>query len=447
MSEELTSARKLRVLNTEANDGAGVNMNVTQTRVVFCGLLSLLLISCADTKSSSSVFPESSQGTTGCTAEKLETQFIVQWEDGRISVEKGENAELFKENFIADHLQNIKHVEFDKPIRIQDSAVERQALNPQFYAPDNWQISSVKADQVWSQGVTGLGVTVAIVDAPVDRRHVQLRNQIQTNLAELNGRLGVDDDNNGFIDDVYGWDFFSNRADPSLPIYYEDHGTHVAGIVGADHSAGSMRGIAPQSKLLPVNFMSENGEGSLGGAIQAMKYAAARGARIINASWGGSSCSQSLAEAVAALNARGVLFVAASGNDGADFDFSKMSWVYPAVYNYSHQITVAATNRFDYITDFSNKSFTLVHLGAPGFDIISTVNGGYYKMSGTSMATPLVAGAAALLWSAKPQANAQQIKQALLSGVDVFPGKESKTSSRGRMNVLKSLDELRRMIP
>ncbi|MFN7262637.1 MAG: hypothetical protein ACK5UJ_02405, partial [Pseudobdellovibrionaceae bacterium] len=130
MSEELTSARKFRVLNTEANDGAGVNMDVTQTRVVFCGLLSLLLISCADTKSSSSVFPESSQGTTGCTAEKLETQFIVQWEDGRISVEKGENAELFKENFIADHLQDIKHVEFDKPIRIQDSAVERQALNP-----------------------------------------------------------------------------------------------------------------------------------------------------------------------------------------------------------------------------------------------------------------------------------------------------------------------------
>ncbi|MCE3009441.1 MAG: S8 family serine peptidase [Proteobacteria bacterium] len=422
-------------------------MDVTQNRVLLCGLLSGLLISCANKKSSSSVFPESSQGTTGCAAEKLETQFIVQWEDGRITVEKGENAELFKDRFISDKLQEIRHVEFDKPVRLDQADFQTEALNPQFFTPDNWQITSVKADQVWSQGVTGQGVTVAVVDAPVDRRHVQLRNQILINSAELNGRPGIDDDNNGFIDDVYGWDFFSNKSDPTLPIYYEDHGTHVAGIVGADHSTGAMRGIAPQVKILPVNFMSENGEGTLGGAIQAMKYAAARGAKIINASWGGSSCSQSLAEAVASLNSRGVLFVAASGNDGADFDFSKMGWVYPAVYNYSHQVTVAATNKFDYITDFSNKSFSLVHLGAPGFDIISTVNGGYYKMSGTSMATPLVSGASALLWSAKPQATAQQIKQALLSGVDVIPGKESKTSSRGRMNVLKSLDQLRRMIP
>src|SRR5690606_31039469 len=152
------------------------------------------------------------------------------------------------------------------------------------------------------------------------------------------------------------------------------------------------------------------------------QYSVSRGAKIINASWGGGNCSETLRETIQEAGRRNILFVSASGNDGIDFD-RYAYYSYPAVFNLANQITVAATDVFNRLTPFSNRSYTLVHIGAPGDQIRSAVpyatdSSGYAVLSGTSMATPMVSGAAALLWSAKPNATVAQIKQALLSSTD-----------------------------
>ena len=153
----------------------------------------------------------------------------------------------------------------------------------------------------------------------------------------------------------------------------------------------------------------------------------------------------SLRNAFIDLNNKGILVVVAAGNDGTDIDYSPD---YPAAFNMPNQLTVAASTAADYMASWSNSGFSLVHLAAPGADILSTLPGnrlGY--MSGTSMAAPFVTGAAALLWSDRPQATALQIKSALMQSVDVTATHEFKVQTMGRMNVKKALDTLRQMVP
>ena len=213
--------------------------------------------------------------------------------------------------------------------------------------------------------------------------------------------------------------------------------------------------MAPQADLIPINFMDDTGGGDISNAISAIQYATARGAKVINASWGGSGCNAALADAINGAGQKGVLFVTAAGNDGYDYDrLSSYYYRYPAVFNLESQITVAATTIFsisgsEILANFSNKSYSLVHIGAPGEYIRSTVpafasSTGSAYLDGTSMAAPYVSGAAALLWSAKPNATAAQVKQALLSSVD---NKSVKVSTRGRLNVTKALTEIRRIVP
>jgi subtilisin family serine protease len=206
-----------------------------------------------------------------------------------------------------------------------------------------------------------------------------------------------------------------------------------------------MSGVAPEAQIIPATFLDGSGAGTLGDAILAMQFAAARGAKIINASWGGTGCSEALGNAFVDLNNKGILLVVAAGNSGADIDETAF---YPAVYNLPGQITVSASDSSDLVPAWSNTGFKNAHLTAPGVEIVSTAFGGrYVSMDGTSMASPFVAGAAATLWSARPSATAAQIKAAILRGVDVISGKNSKTLTRGRMNLQNSLDELRRLVP
>jgi len=153
----------------------------------------------------------------------------------------------------------------------------------------------------------------------------------------------------------------------------------------------------------------------------------------------------SLRNAFIELNNKGVLVVVASGNDGTDIDYAPD---YPAAFNMPNQLTVAASTASDYMASWSNSGFNLVHLAAPGSEILSTLPKnriGY--MNGTSMAAPFVAGAAALLWSDRPQATVGQVRSALLRSVDVTPNHEYKVQTLGRMNVKKALDELRKLVP
>ncbi len=411
-------------------------MDVHTVSKIAIGLIAATSFFGCGQKSTSTVFPESKIQTVECSKESIRTRFIVAWEDGRISVEAAENKDVFVKNFLDHNISLVRHVEFDKRVYLFDQPEPSQ---PNTSHPD-WGQTIIEAKGAWDQGVLGQGIKVAVVDSAVDISHPQLAGQLAENLAEVNGENGVDDDGNDLIDDKHGWDFFNNK--PTAIITPGNmHGTHVAGIILADHTRGSVAGLAPKAKLIPVNFMDSTGGGNLSDAIMAIKYSVAQGARVINASWGGNHCSETLREVIGTLAQKNVLFVAAAGNEGKDLALTPE---YPAAFDLGSQLTVGATRETDRLAAFSNTSFNLVHLAAPGDAIYSTVPGGYSLLSGTSMAAPFVSGAAALLWSAKPQATVGEIKKALMNSVDV---RDYRVLTRGRLNVRKALEEIRRIVP
>jgi subtilisin family serine protease len=214
----------------------------------------------------------------------------------------------------------------------------------------------------------------------------------------------------------------------------------VSGIIAADPTTGPIQGMAPQAKIIPANFMDSSGGGSLGSAIQAIQYVVSRGAKVINASWGGPTCSTTLGNVMSSLAAKNVMIVVASGNDGLNLDVTPD---YPANFNFPNQLTVSASNSADFMTNWSNSSYKIVHVGAPGDSIYSTVPGGAGYMSGTSMAAPSVTGAIALLLSAHPNATYAQIKQALIQSVDV---RGFRVESQGRINVPNALKALQQLV-
>jgi subtilisin family serine protease len=372
----------------------------------------------------------------------MTTRYVVQWEDGHFTVESAENAEDFKSKFLEPNLQNVRKAEYDRLVSFERpvDASSEGTVTPQG-ALDTWGQTMVGADLVWGQGVYGDGVLVGVVDSFVDINHPQISPRIAVNAGEIPGN-GKDDDGNGYIDDVYGYSFVSN---PNTDGKVSDHGTHVSGIIAADHQTGTIKGLAPKAKIIPAPFIDPVNFGSIGDAILAMQYVSQRGARIINASWGGAPCMASLRNAFQELNNKGILVVVAAGNAGHDIDYEPD---YPAAFNMPNQLTVAAATPSDLMASWSNSGFNLVHLAAPGASILSTIpNNRTAFMDGTSMAAPFVTGAAALLWSDRPKATALQVKKALLTSVDVTPNHEYKVQTLGRMNVNKALAALRQLVP
>jgi subtilisin family serine protease len=292
---------------------------------------------------------------------------------------------------------------------------------------DSWGQEKIDVESVWQQNIKGENVSIAIIDSGVDILHTQLKNQILINEKEIPDNL-IDDDNNGYIDDYYGFDFFTKTGE-IVPVGI--HGTHVAGIIAANGDMGPIKGIAPMAKILPLNFMDhENPGGSLGDAILSIEYAVKRGVKVINASWGGSTCSVSLKATIDSLEEKNILFVAAAGNEGLELDnFPE----FPAAYRSAAQLTVGAIMPSDRMAGFSNYSEKLVDLMAPGSMIWSTTpKKDFEALSGTSMAAPFVSGAAALLWSKFPNVTVAQIKEAILKSVDLG---EYPSTSKGRLNV------------
>lgn len=264
-------------------------------------------------------------------------------------------------------------------------------------------------------------------------------------LADSRWANGSDTDGNGFVDDLFGWDFVNNDNNP-----FDDHGhgTHVAGTIGAmANNATGVVGVSWNVSLMALKFLSAGGSGSTSAAIQAVNYATMirtrfdSGVRITNNSWGGGGYSQPLKDAIDAGGNAGILFVASASNWGRDSDVSPS---YPAAYSSAAIVSVASTDHADALSPFSNYGATSVDIGAPGSAIYSTLPGDRYgTYNGTSMASPHVAGAAALALASRPSLSVADLKQALLRTVDPLPGLAGRTVSGGRLNAARLLAELR----
>ncbi len=244
--------------------------------------------------------------------------------------------------------------------------------------PDAWRVTQGSSE-----------IIVAVVDTGVAVDHPDLAANIWVNRREASGARGVDDDGNGFVDDVYGYDFANSRAN-GLDDHM--HGTHCAGIIGAQANGIGIVGVSPRVKIMPLKFLKSDGSGDTEAAIRAIDYAVNNGAQVISNSWGGVGRSQLLEAAISRAVSRGVLVVAAAGNEANNNDQRP---TYPA--SFPGVIAVASTDEQDQISSFSNYGQSSVFIAAPGSRILSTVPGGKYAtLSGTSMAAPQVAGALAL---------------------------------------------------
>jgi thermitase len=282
---------------------------------------------------------------------------------------------------------------------------------------------------------------VAVIDTGVDTNHPDLENNLWTNPGETAAN-GIDDDGNKLVDDVNGWDFANNDATVYDAADGDKHGTHVAGtIAGEGNNDLGVVGVNWKARIMPLKVLGPNG-GYTSDAVEALNYAVAKGAKISNNSWGGGGFSQTLKDAIAKADASGHLFVAAAGNGGSDGvgDDNDAVPHYPSSYDNPNVVSVAATDSNDSSAGFSNHGAASVDLSAPGVSILSTLPGETYGgYSGTSMATPHVAGVAALLKAKNPTADDATIKDQILKSVDAKSNLSGKTVTGGRLNAAGAL--------
>lgn len=345
-----------------------------------------------------------------------------------------------------------------------------------------WGMQDNNVTGAWStSGTKGSdSVIVAVLDTGVDYTHEDLVDNMWRNPGEMgtdeNGQNratnGIDDDGNGYIDDVVGWDFGRDDNKPydlhkaGFEVLFggnPGHGTHCAGNVAArgDNGVG-IAGVAPKVKIMAMRFLTEDGQGSLEGAIGAITYAVDNGAQILSNSWGSegdggdAQASQALQDAIQYAMDKGVLFVAAAGNghQGVGYDNdTDAKPAYPASYPHENIISVAALDVNDQLGSFSNWGRNTVDIGAPGVKVFSTIPDNVYQdtvidipgmitatWDGTSMATPHVSGAAALYLSKYPNADWRELKEAILRTATPINALQGKSTSNGKLNVKAMMD-------
>lgn len=297
--------------------------------------------------------------------------------------------------------------------------------------------ADIDATEAWDLTTGSQDVTVAVVDSGVDGAHPDLAPNMWVNPGESGaGREsnGSDDDGNGLVDDVRGWDWVDADNDPADS---NGHGTHVAGTVAA--RGGDSRGVTGVSwagRIMALRVLDASGSGTLADLIAAYGYAVRSGARIVNLSLGAPGASS--AEADAIRSAPGVLFVTAAGNSATDVDVSPE---YPCAYELDNVVCVAASDQRDELAGFSSYGLRSVHVAAPGTSILSAYPGGRYAyLDGTSMAAPHVSGAAALLYARDPSAPLDVVRRSLLDGAERRAALAAKTVSGGRLNVREALE-------
>ena len=305
--------------------------------------------------------------------------------------------------------------------------------------------ADIGIEKAWEITAGSPEVIVAVFDTGIDFTHPDLASNVWINEGEIPGN-GIDDDGNGYIDDVRGWNYCANNGNVRDD---NDHGTHVSGTIAAvGGNAQGIVGVAPKTKIMMLKILSGAGCNADSIDIQrALKYAADHGASIMNHSWGcaqpgSAGCSESITlnEGIEYTQRRGLLFVQAAGNDSLNTDSTKADFWSS---EFASAISVAATTRRDGLAGFSNYGRKTVDLGAPGAGILSTTRNNTYKyFPGTSMASPHVAGAAALIKAYRPNWGYSQLKTSLMAGVDLQVDLRNRTVSGGRLNIGESLGSL-----
>ncbi|MBM4164442.1 MAG: hypothetical protein FJ222_08380, partial [Lentisphaerae bacterium] len=300
--------------------------------------------------------------------------------------------------------------------------------------------ADIDGAEAWDVATGNRDVIVAVIDTGVDYNHADLAANMWVNPGEIPNN-SVDDDGNGYVDDVYGYDFELNDSDP---MDSDGHGTHCAGTIGAvGNNAVGVAGVNWTARIMALKVFDDAGTGASDASIvEAIEYAWRMGARVSNNSYGGIGFSQTMYDAIRVAGENDHLYVAGAGNNGTDNDALPF---YPASFDLDNIVSVAATDRRDAMAGFSCYGATTVDLGAPGVDILSTAPGNAYQlMSGTSMACPHVAGAATLILSVDGRLNYTAVKAALLGNVDPIPALDGRCVSGGRLNIgniLPNLDD------
>ncbi|MBL9171591.1 MAG: S8 family serine peptidase [Verrucomicrobiales bacterium] len=300
----------------------------------------------------------------------------------------------------------------------------------------NWRGPDIQAPLAWDTKTNADDIVVALIDTGARLTHEDLTANLWINPAEVAGN-GIDDDGNGVVDDVHGIDTANQTGNP---FDVTGHGTRVAGVLGGvgNNGLGGV-GVAWRVKMMICRYASDNGQGTFSDILECFDYARAKGARIINASFGSTNTSALLLSAVNACRSAGIIVVAGAGNNGINNDTTPF---YPASYTLDNIVSVAATTRSDELAGYSNFGAKSVDLAAPGTDILSAGAGSdtqYLFDSGTSYSTAIASGSLALLWARFPNESYTQIIQRLLSSVDPLPGLSNKCVTGGRLNLAKAL--------
>jgi subtilisin family serine protease len=340
---------------------------------------------------------------------------------------------------VADQYQTLPEVEYAEPnyeIALDQTGKDEVLANDPKLV-DQWSLTKSSVVQAWTKTTGSRQIVVAVLDSGVEYTHADLANNMW---KRPEGMAPYQDRDLGTVDDVYGYNALTNDGEPTDD---NGHGTYCAGIIGAD--CGNNLGICGvnwKTQIMPLKFLNAGGFGSVAGALEAINYAIKRKRagvtiRVINASWGLSQRSRSLEDAIQKSYEAGILFVAASGSMSVNNDTTPH---YPASYNIGNIISVGALDKRDALAKFSNYGPKSVNLAAPGEDILTTSLGNDYKQrSGTSMATPLVSGVAALALSARPDLSVDQLRSLLLESVDKLPSLRNKVSTGGRINAARTV--------
>lgn len=384
---------------------------------------------------------------------KSESFIVLGRKYAKVSVPSKQESEfhdLMKHNFAnVQYEENIEYKIFDNnsmPIEPDffklwglENNGKNEPITPTKMSPvEGVAGADINAKDAWEITKGDKKIIIAVIDTGVDYNHPDLKNNMWINTKELDGKKGVDDDGNGYVDDIYGYDVSNNKADPMDD---NKHGTHVAGVIGASHNGLGITGVMANVSLMAVKFTDEKGRGDLDRALKAINYAVTNGAKILSNSWGNKIYSKFLEDAISDANKKGIVFVAAAGNFGANNNDTNP--IYPASYKLDNVISVGAFSAQDYPSAFSCFGSKSVHVAAPGTNILSTTpNNTYSVFSGTSQATPFVTGIVGLALSKNPNLSPLEIKNKIIETATPTKMLSGKNISNGRINAGKLLQSL-----